>query len=347
MRIAVVGAGSLGTVVGAMLTRAGLDVSMVDANPEHVAALNSGGAVITGQLELIQPVRALTPDQMTGLFDLAIYLVKSTYDETALPQLLPHLGPQSVVLTLQNGVPEQRVASFVGGERTLGGAVGWSAELTGPATSRLTSDPDLMTYDIGELHGAMTERVAAAKSVLDRAGQASVTQNLPGVRWTKLLFNVAASGVSAALGATGGQIMDNDKACDVVILVMVEAVLTAQALGISLEPMRGADPSILLDIARADMGNARGLLKALITDMRDAKASMLQDLEKGLPCEVESLNGYLERKAAEVGITAPVNAQVAAIIRDIQENKLSLAFSNLDRLELPALTTYFGEKEGM
>ncbi len=341
MRIAVLGAGSLGTVVGTLLTRGGLDVTMVDADEAQVAALNAHGGRITGKMELVQPVKAVTPDRVEGLFDLVVYLAKSTCDNVALPQFMPHFAEDGVLITLQNGVPESKVASYVGRERTLGGAVGWSAEITEPGISRLTSDPEQMDYEIGELGGELTGRIEVVKEVLDRAGRATVSANLQGVRWTKLLFNVAASGVSAALGATGGQIMDDDKACDAVILIMVEAVLTAQALGIQLEPMRGADPTFLLDVARSGMENARGLLRALIADMRDAKASMLQDLEKGRPCEVESLNGYLARMSAKAGVVAPVNDQVTEIIREIQDGKRACAFHNLESLNLPDVSSYF------
>jgi 2-dehydropantoate 2-reductase len=341
MKIAVVGIGSLGTVVGALLTRGGLDVTLVDASEEKVAALNGEGARVVGNLDLVQPVRAVTPDGIQGEYDLAVYLVKSTYDEQALPRVAQHIGADSMLITLQNGVPEEKVASFIGHERTLGGAVLWSAELTGPGVSRITSDPGLMGYDIGELDGRVTERIERVKAVLDNAGEATITANLTGVRWTKLLFNVAASGLSTALGATGGEIMDNDKAMDAVILVMIETVLTARALGVEMEPMRGVDPGIILDLARQDMSNLRNLLRTLITDFREAKASMLQDLEKGLPCEVESLNGYLSAKAAEAGVAVPVNDQVTRIIRDIQGGKLSLDFSNLDLIELPPVSSYF------
>lgn len=341
MKIAVLGAGSLGTVVGALLTKGGLDVVMVDVREETVEALNRKGAQLLGNLDLVQPVRAVTPGGMEGIYDLVVYLVKATYDAEALPQVLPHLGEGSALITLQNGVPEEKVASFVGRDRTLGGAVLWSAELSGPGISRMTSDPDQMGYDIGELDGTITERIKVVKSVLDHAGTATITENLTGVRWTKLLFNVGASGLSTALGATGGEVMDNDKAADAVILVMIEAVLTARVLGIGLEPMRGVDPGVLLDIARQDMGNMRNVLRSVIGDFREAKASMLQDLEKGLPCEVESINGYLSAMAAKAGVAVPVNDQVTQIIRDIQGGKRSLDFSNLDLVELPPVSSYF------
>ena len=341
MRIAILGAGSLGTVVGAMLTRAGLDVSMVDANQEHVAALNRKGSRVVGTLDITQPVRASTPDGMEGIYDLVVYLVKAFHDEQALPQVLPHLGADSVLITLQNGIPEEKVAAFVGRERTLGGAVMWAAELLEPGVSRMTSDPDRMEYEIGEPDGSVTERIKRVKSVLDHAGTAKITENLQGLRWTKLLVNVGYSGMSTMLGATGGEILDNDKAGDAVIHIMIETILTARALGIKMEPLRGADPGILLDLARQDMGSLRAILRKTGNDFRDAKASMLQDLEKGLPCEVESLNGSLAELASKAGVAAPVNDQVTRFIREIQDGKRAHQFSNLDLLELPPLSIHF------
>jgi 2-dehydropantoate 2-reductase len=341
MKVAVVGIGSLGTVVGALLSKGGLDVTLVDAKKENVAALNENGARLTGNLDLVQPVRAVTPEGMEKEYDLVIYLVKSTYDEQALPQVLPHLGRDSMLITLQNGVPEEKVASFIGRERTLGGAVLWAAELLSPGVSRMTSDPDQMGYEIGELDGRVTERIEKVKAVLDHAGSATITDNLAGVRWSKLLFNVAASGMSTALGSAGGRIIDDDKATDAVIFIVIETVLTARALGIQLEPMRGVDPGIILDIARQDMANLRNLFRNLIGDFRDAKASMLQDLEKGLPCEVEGINGYLSAMAAKAGVAVPVNDQVTQIIRDIQAGKLPLDWGNLDLIALPPVASYF------
>ena len=341
MRIAVVGCGSLGTVVGALLARGGLDVVMVDAKEDTVEALNRAGARVVGNIEVTQPVKAVTPEGMEGIYDLVVYLAKSTYDEAALPQVLPHLGEESVVLTLQNGVPEERVASFVGRERVLGGAVMWSAEMISPGVSRMTSDPEQMDYEIGALEGGTTARLQQVKEVLDHAGTAIISENLAGVRWTKLLFNVAASGMSTALGATGGELMESDKAADAVIYIMIETILTARALGVALAPMRGIDPGVLVDIARQDMANTRNLLRGLVGDFQEAKASMLQDLEKGLPCEVESINGYLSAMAAKAGVAVPVNEQVTRIIRDIQGGKLGLDFFNLDLIELPPLDDYF------
>lgn len=337
MRIALVGAGSLGTIIGALLTQGGEDIVLVDVHEEHVKAMNDKGARITGRTELTVPVRAITPDQMDGIYGLIIYLVKTVYDDQALGGVLHHIDENSSVITLQNGVPEDKVASVVGRERTLGGAVGWGATWLGPGISELTSPSDSMTYDIGELDGAITPRLHAIREVLSKSGEVTITSNLLGVRWTKLMVNVTMSGMSAALGCTFGEVLDNDKATLAAISIALETLKTAKALGITLEPMSGADPNLIVDVVRQSEENAVSLWRMVFEPSRDLKASMLQDLEKGRPCEVETLNGYLSRKSAEAGVATPVNDKVTEIIRGIEAGRYPLSFDNLDMIEVRPL----------
>ncbi len=337
MRIALVGAGSMGTVLGALVSRGGEDIVMVDVNETQVKALNEKGARIVGHMDLTVPVKAITPGEMEGIYDLVIYLVKTVYDDQALPEILPFIGEQSAVITLQNGVPEEKVASVVGRERTLGGAIGWGATLLEPGVSELTSEVEAMTYDIGELDGSISPRIEAVKAVLDKAGKAEISTNLAGVRWTKLLANVSLSGLGAALNCTYGEILDNDKAIRAAASIIVETIKTARALGITMEPMQGVNPEVLIDIIRENEENALNVIRMVWGRHRDLVASMLQDLRKGVPCEVETLNGYLSAKSAEVGVPTPVNDKVTEIIRGIEAGKYPLSFDNLEMIEVRPL----------
>ena len=337
MRIALVGSGSMGTVIGALASRGGEDITLVDIDEAHVKTMNEKGARITGHMDVTVPVKAVTPDGMEGIYELVIYLAKTTYDEKALPQILPHIDERSTVITLQNGVPEERVASVVGEERTLGGAIGWGAKLVEPGVSELTSEPEVMTYDVGELDGSESERINAVKAVLDKAGQAIITPNLLGVRWTKLLANVSFSGLGTALNCTYGEILDNDKALIAAVSIIVETLMTARALGIRMEPMQGVDPNVLVDVIEESEENALNVVRMVWERHRDQVPSMLQDLRKGRPCEVETLNGYLSRKSAEAGVPTPVNDKVAEIIRGIEDGRYPLSFENLDMIEVRPL----------
>ncbi|MEW6555180.1 MAG: ketopantoate reductase family protein [Actinomycetota bacterium] len=337
MRIALVGAGAMGTIIGALIARSGEDIVLVDVNEPHVEALNEKGAKITGHMDVTVPVKAVTPDGMEGIYDLVIYLVKAVYDDTALPELLPYLGEDSMVITLQNGVPEEKVAGVVGRERTLGGAIGWGATFIGPGVSELTYDPVEMTYDIGEMDGALTERVKQVKAVLDHAGVADISDNLVGTRWVKLMINVAMSGLSSALNCTYGDILDNDKAALAAITILIETLKTSQALGITMQPIKGLDPVVLLDIFKQGEETSLGAFRLFFERSREQVASMLQDLRKRIPCEVETLNGYLSVKSAEAGVPTPVNDKVAEIIRGIEAGEYPLSFDNLDMIEVRPL----------
>jgi 2-dehydropantoate 2-reductase len=208
MRTAILGAGALGIIIGARMAQNGRQVDLIDTHRENVAALNANGATVTGFISMREAVTALTPEQMTGTYDLVLLLTKQTANPTALPRLLPHLHEDSIVCTLQNGIPEESVASYVGRERTIGGAVGFGATWLRPGVSELTSSEeaiDKFAFEIGEMDGALRPRLEKVKEVLDAAGGTTILTNLMGIRWTKLLMNATFSGMSASLGVLSGQ----------------------------------------------------------------------------------------------------------------------------------------------
>jgi 2-dehydropantoate 2-reductase len=337
MRIALLGAGAMGTIIGALITKGGEDIVLVDLSEPHVKAMNEKGAKITGHMDITVPVKAIIPGEMEGIYDLVIYLVKTVYDEVALPELLPYIGGDSMVITLQNGVPEEKVAAVVGRERTLGGAIGWGATFVGPGVSELTYDPMEMTYDIGEMDGVLSERIRKVKAVLDHAGVAEISDNLVGTRWVKLMINVSMSGLSSALDCTYGDVLDNDKAALAAITIIIETLQTSRALGITMQPIKGLDPVLLLDIFKQGEKTSLSAFRMFFERSREQVASMLQDLRKGVPCEVETLNGYLSAKSAAAGVPTPVNDKVAEIIRGIEAGKYPLSFDNLDMIEVRPL----------
>src|SRR5690606_22328822 len=203
MRAAIMGAGSLGTIIGALMTRGGREVDLVDTNEEHVVMMNRVGARITGEMDLLVPVRALTPNDMSGQYDLVFLLNKQTANDAVLPQLLPFLHDDSMVCTLQNGIPEPRVASYVSAQRTIGGAVGFGATWIGPGVSQLTTREETVrrfAFEIGEIDGVERPRLAQVQAYLSCVGTTAILPDLMGIRWSKVLMNATFSGMSAALG---------------------------------------------------------------------------------------------------------------------------------------------------
>jgi 2-dehydropantoate 2-reductase len=337
MRIAIMGAGSLGTIAGAIITKGGRNVVLIDANKENVEALNKNGATITGTMDLNIPVKAITPDEMEGIYDIVLYMVKQTYNDVALKQLLPHLGADSVVCTLQNGVPEDAVAEVVGKERTLGGTVGWGATWIGPGVSMLTSEVKNMTYDLGELDGTTKERTIQVKEILDLIGETIIVPNLVGIRWTKLLVNSTLSGMSAALGCTFGEVLDNEKALTCAAHIGNEAILIAKARGIVMEPLQGHDLTLLGFKTKKERASKFPMYHAIFGPHRMLKASMLQDLEKGKKTEIDAIDGVVSEWGKRLNIPTPVSDKVVEIVKGIEAGEYTYSFDNLKMFNVPEI----------
>ena len=167
LRIGILGAGSMGTVLGAYLIRGGCDVEYIDSYADHVKALNEHGATITGNVQFNVPAKAVLPEQMEGIYDVVFYMAKQTANRAALPALVPHLGPDSLVVTLQNGMPDEDVGSIVGEDHLLGAPVGWGASFVGPGVSRLTSDPGCMHFSVGRPNGVVDHGVRLVHQLLE------------------------------------------------------------------------------------------------------------------------------------------------------------------------------------
>jgi 2-dehydropantoate 2-reductase len=337
MKVALMGTGSLGTIIGALTAKNGGDILLIDANREHVDAINRNGAKVTGTMEFTAAVKAITPDQMEGIYDVVLYLVKQHHNAIALQQLLPHLGKDSVLCTLQNGTPEEAVAEIVGRERTIGGAVGWGGTWISPGVSMLTSDPSKMTYDLGELDGTITERLKQVADILSLSAHTEISANLLGVRWTKLLVNATFSGMSAVLGCTFGDVMDNEKALACVAHIANETLAVANALGITLEPIQGHDIRVLAFSDAAGMASKYPIFRAVWGPHRLLKASMLQDLEKGRRTEIDAINGVVANSGKKMKISTPINDTVVSLVKEIEAGKRTYSFDNLSQFQLPEL----------
>ncbi|MFB3924463.1 MAG: ketopantoate reductase family protein [Syntrophales bacterium] len=337
MKAAIMGAGSLGTIAGALITKNGGDVVLIDANKEHVEALNKNGATVTGKMQLNVPVRAITPDRMEGTYDIVLYMVKQTHNEQALRSLLPHLHDRSVVCVMQNGVPEEAVAACVGKERVVGCAVGWGATWLKPGVSELTSEVAKMTLDVGELEGHSSWRVQMAADILRKICPTEITENLQGIRWSKLLINATFSGMSAVLGCTYGDILENEKALTCAAVIANEIIAVARGLGVILEPIQGVDLQILAFRNKTEMMGKFPIYQAVFGPHRLLKASMLQDLEKGLKTEIGAINGVVCEKGRKVAVATPVNDTVVEIVTGIEAGKYRPVFRNIDLFKLPQI----------
>jgi 2-dehydropantoate 2-reductase len=333
MRVAILGAGSIGTVTGALLKKNGVDVSLIDSNADHIRALNENGATVTGKTDLREiPVRAILPEQMEGVYDIVYLLTKQTVNHIVLPRLLPFLNADSAVCTLQNGIPEELVAKYVGKERTVGGVTGWGAEYVAPGISRLTSDPDRMVFEIGELDGSITPRIQNVAEVMNKGVTCRVIRNLEGVRWSKLITNSTMSGISAAINATYGEIIDDDRSVRAAAYQANEVIRISKARGIKLEILfEGYDFYDLLFEDEGGLADAIKWLRAYYKPDRPVIASMLRDMRMGVPCEISQICGVVAAFGDELGIETPMHDTCIRIVTEFEAGKRPLtSFDNID-----------------
>ena len=307
MKICVLGAGALGCAIGGVLTEAGHEVWLINRNAEQVDAMNSRGLILRdGGADRAVQVHAATTAQGvnmdTGAVDLVIVLVKSFHTRQAMEAATSLLGPDTAVLSLQNGLGHEDIlAEIVGRERVLAGKTYVGG--TQLAAGHVIAGTRGKDTHIGELDGRITGRVQRIADTFNRAGlDTTVSDNIMGTIWDKLLINVATGALTGITRLTYGQLYRQPELEACGVAAVAEAMAVAEASGIRLS----------------------------ITDPRDAwlkagaglpdefKTSMLQSLEKGSVTEIDFVNGSVVRWGAKCGVPTPVNQALVACIKGIE-----------------------------
>lgn len=330
MRIAIYGAGSLGTILGAFISKAGINIELINHNKAHVEALQTMGAQITGTVKFTQKVTAYTPNEMSGLYDIIFLMTKQQHNKDVVQLLKKYLISDGVLVTFQNGLPEMLIAEILGNEHVLGCTVAWGATLQAPGICELTSAPDSLSFSLGAISGNRSKHFNKVKELLELMGKVEVEENFIGTRWSKLLINAAFSGMSAVLGCTFGEAARPKESRKIIQALIKECIDVCKMGDIHIEPVQGKDIVKLLDynntIKRAF---SFFIIPIAIHKHAKLKASMLQDLEKGKLTEVDAINGIVSQYGRKVGCPTPMNDRVVDVIHKIEQGELKSCFENL------------------
>jgi 2-dehydropantoate 2-reductase len=333
-RIVFVGAGAIGGYVGGHMTRAGHDVTLIDAWPEHVERMRSHGLELAGVTDAERhtvKVNALHLTEAQRLsrerpVDIAFVCVKSYDTEWATLLIRQYLAPDGFVVSLQNCINEERIAALVGWGRTTGCIASLiAAELYGPGRVKRTvpmGGERHTVFRVGEPHGRITPRMQEVAELLRCVDSAKVTSNLWGERWSKLVVNSMRNGLSAATGLYGNQRDTAEGPRWLSIRLGSQAVRVGQTLGYSLERMLGMEPETL---ALAGEGHRDAL--AEITDILlegvkkradDQRPSMAQDIAKGRRTETDFINGYVGARGADIGVEAVLHHRMNELVKQVE-----------------------------
>lgn len=330
MRVAIYGAGSLGTILGAFITKAGVNIELINRNKAHVEALQANGAQVVGTLEFTQPVVAYTPAEMSGTYDIIFLMTKQQHNPEVVAMLRPFLAEDGVLVTFQNGLPELQIAEVLGESRVLGCTVAWGATLQSPGVCELTSAPDALSFSLGAITEQKNKHFNRVKELLELMGTVDVEENFLGTRWSKLLINAAFSGMSAVLGCTFGEAAGPKDSRHIVQALIKECIDVCKAGGIRIEPVQGKDIVKLLDYSNSlKRAFSFFIIPIAIRKHAKLKASMLQDLEKGKLTEVDAINGAVSATGRKVGCPTPMNDRVVEIIHRIEKGELRPCRDNL------------------
>jgi 2-dehydropantoate 2-reductase len=314
VHVVIIGAGSLGSAIGGVLSLAGHDVVLVTRNRAHVDAIRRGGLRLDdGEVvHLAHPV-ADTEYRRHVIADLAIVLVKSFDTADAVRAALPVIDETTTVLTLQNGVGcEETIAEIVGTDRVVAGRTFVGGRIVEPGIVEYGVVG--RTTTIGELDGEVTSRIGRIATAFRSAGmQTDVSTDVRSMMWEKLFVNVATGAWSALTGLPYGELSVHHDVERMAIATVAEAIAVARGLGVHVTT---SDPAV--PWRRAWEGLPYGF-----------KASMLQSVEKGGRTEVDVMHGAVSRGGREAGVPTPVNDTLWAAVLGL-ERRLELDRSRRD-----------------
>lgn len=329
-RYAIYGAGSLGTVLGAYITQKGGQIDLINRNKAHVAALRQNGARITGTVNMTVPVTALTPDEMSGTYDVILLMTKQLLNGEVVTFLKDFLAEDGVLVTLQNGLPEPGIAEIIGSHRTVGCTVEWGATLSAPGVCTLTSAPESLSFHMGRMEGISDPRFNEVKALLELMCPVHEEPNLMGARWSKLLINATFSGLGTVVGGVFGDVSENKAAAKVAIRCMKECIDVGHAAGATFAPVQGKNITKLFYYKSAlKRAFATFLIPIAMKKHRNIEPSMLQDLKKGKPCEIDAINGVVCEWGRKYDVPTPINDRIVEIVRKCEQGELTPAAENI------------------
>jgi 2-dehydropantoate 2-reductase len=334
MRIAVWGSGAIGGVVGAGMAAAGEDVLMIDIVPEHVAAMNERGLLVKfGATEQRVAVRAALPVEVTGTFDLVFLAVKSQYREDALDAIVPHLAPDSSVVSLQNGVNEPHIAKRIGAARTIGCLVDFSSDYQAPGEIVRGRAGNLF---VGEMDGRITPRLEEIRRLLALAVPAFTRTNIMGFVWAKICKGTV-DATTALVDTNALELRADRKYHPIRIQLLREGIQVAAADGVKVEAFAHFDPAPFLDPSPAGVAAAF----AVLDDMARGQAHNNTRVRTGYwrdivvrkrKTELEYVTGEIVRGGARLGVPTPLSTLQMKMFDEIESGRRPMQWENLEEL---------------
>ena len=306
MRIAIVGAGAMGSLFGGLLQEGGMDVYLVDINKEHVDAINTNGLTIKEEKRSrVVRLKAVTDPAGLEQMDLAIIFVKSYATTAASMTAATLVGDTGFVLTLQNGMGNaEKIAQHIQAERVLAGTTSQGATFLAPGQIfHAGKGPTTIGPWVETSRGkAWAEQLATDFTSCGIDTQQ--VRNIRPVLWKKLFINVGINAITALTGIKNGELLDLEVTRELIRAAVEEAIKVAEALEI---PVPEDMVQSVFQVAEATGKN---------------RSSMGQDVDNRRPTEIQAINGFVVSEAQRLGVKTPVNQTLTALIQTLEHHYL-------------------------
>jgi len=330
MKILVVGAGAIGGITAGFISKAGHDLRILEKNQTIVDRIRSAGLHVFGRRGdvRVSPAAFSEPAQVSDKMDAILLATKATSLPGIVNDLKPLMKPETVVVSLQNGLCEEIIAGIIGKDATIGCVVGWGATMHEPGELEMTSTGDFI---IGRLDGRTDGTLVSIKEILQSVAPTRISDNVMGHLYAKLVINSCITTLGAVCGLYLGEMLRIRKVRNIFIGIIREAMDVARALGLKVEPVAKLDYDSFLR-GRGFPGALKRhvLIRIIGFKFRRLKSSSLQSLERGERTEIDFFNGYIAAKGRELRVATPLNEFLTWMIKDIEAGRREISRVNFD-----------------
>lgn len=303
--VAVVGAGAVGCYFGGMLARAGAPVTLIGRAPLVEAVTRAG--LFIDSVHFKEHIRVAATSQIDAVRQagLVLFSVKTVDTEATAKLLAEHLASQAIVVSLQNGVDNEERIHAAAGVRAISAVVYVASEMVGPGQVKHSGRGDLIVGNGLPGHDADGRQLREVVDTFIRAGvPCRISDNIAADLWEKLIMNCSYNAISALLRMRYGRIARDPGCVEIIKHIVREAVAVGQASGVQLSLDKTTTAALKLG-------------KEVIPE---ALSSTAQDIARGKPTEIDSLNGYLVRKGVELGVPVPVNQTLHSLVKLLEQS---------------------------
>jgi 2-dehydropantoate 2-reductase len=330
MDVTIIGAGAIGGVTGAFMARAGENVTLVDSVAEHVQAIQKNGLRVDGLEEFTVSVRAITPDQLAIPLSMVIVAVKTQHTQDAVNQILPHLDPQSYVVPIQNGLTALWIGAQVGEDRVLPTSIATHQFYMGPGHVRYLNRG---VVHVGEWDGRPSQRVEDTVRLLSYAYEAHATSNIWGWIWGKTISGSIVFATALVDATMGPIISKSEQHLKLFVQLAGETAAVARAKGVTVEPVSGIDPELLLPGTEAEWAAALKMMAAYAEMWWEVHSGVWRDIAvRKRRTEGETLIQPLIEEGEKVGVDMSLHRAMKRILNEIEDGVRPQAWENLDEL---------------